>query len=50
VFSLMVGGNGYDQFYAGSNRLFSGGNDIMIGGRAANYFDCGPNGNGVILT
>ena len=45
----MVGGNGNDQFYAGSNRLFSGGNDIMIGGSGANYFDCGPNGNGVIL-
>jgi Ca2+-binding RTX toxin-like protein len=47
--TLMVGGNGNDQFYAGSNRLFSGGNDIMIGGSGANYFDCGPNGNGVIL-
>jgi hypothetical protein len=47
--TLMVGGNGNDQFYAGSNRLFSGGNDIMIGGSGANYFDCGPSGNGVIL-
>jgi Ca2+-binding RTX toxin-like protein len=26
-----------------SNRLFGGGNDIMIGGSGANYFDCGPN-------
>jgi hypothetical protein len=40
----MVGGNGNDQFYAGSNNLFDGGNDILIGGRGANYFDCGPNG------
>jgi hypothetical protein len=47
--TLMVGGNGNDQFYAGSNNLFDGGNDIMIGGSGANYFDCGPNGNGVIL-
>jgi Ca2+-binding RTX toxin-like protein len=41
--SLMVGGNGDDQFYGG------GGHDIMIGGGGTNYFDCGPNGNGVIL-
>jgi hypothetical protein len=47
--TLMVGGHGNDQFYAGSNNLFDGGNDIMIGGSGANYFDCGPNGNGVIL-
>jgi hypothetical protein len=47
--TLMVGGNGNDQFYAGSNNLFDGGNDIMIGGSGANYFDCGPNGNGAIL-
>ncbi len=47
--TLMVGGNGNDQFYAGSNNLFDGGGDIMIGGSGANYFDCGPNGNGVIL-
>ena len=47
--TLMVGGNGNDQFYAGSNNLFDGGNDIMIGGSGANYFDCGPSGNGVIL-
>ena len=47
--TLMVGGNGNDQFFAGSNNLFDGGNDIMIGGSGANYFDCGPNGNGIIL-
>ncbi len=47
--TLMVGGRGNDQFYAGSNNLFDGGGDIMIGGSGANYFDCGPNGNGVIL-
>jgi Ca2+-binding RTX toxin-like protein len=47
--TLMVGGRGNDQFYAGSNFLFDGGGDIMIGGSGANYFDCGPNGNGVIL-
>ncbi len=47
--TLMVGGRGNDQFYAGSNNLFSGGNDVMIGGSGANYFDCGANGNGVIL-
>jgi hypothetical protein len=47
--TLMVGGNGNDQFFAGSNNLFDGGGDIMIGGSGANYFDCGPNGNGVIL-
>jgi Ca2+-binding RTX toxin-like protein len=41
--SLMVGGKGDDQFYGG------GGHDIMIGGGGTNYFDCGPNGNGVIL-
>jgi len=41
--SLMVGGNGDDQFYGG------GGHDVMIGGGGTNYFDCGPNGNGVIL-
>jgi hypothetical protein len=41
--SLMVGGTGNDQFYAGS------GHDVMIGGGGANYFDCGLNGNGVIL-
>jgi hypothetical protein len=47
--TLMVGGHGNDQFFAGSNNLFDGGGDIMIGGSGANYFDCGPNGNGVIL-
>ena len=47
--TLMVGGRGNDQFYAGSNNLFDGGGDVMIGGSGANYFDCGPNGNGVIL-
>ncbi|MGC2571373.1 MAG: hypothetical protein WA364_07670, partial [Candidatus Nitrosopolaris sp.] len=47
--TLMVGGNGNDQFYAGSNNLFDGGGDIMIGGSGANYFDCGSNGNGIIL-
>jgi Ca2+-binding RTX toxin-like protein len=47
--TLMVGGRGNDQFYAGNNNLFDGGGDIMIGGSGANYFDCGPNGNGVIL-
>jgi RTX calcium-binding nonapeptide repeat (4 copies) len=41
--TLMVGGKGDDQFYAGS------GHDVMIGGGGANYFDCGPNGNAVIL-
>jgi hypothetical protein len=41
--TLMVGGKGNDQMYAGS------GHDIMIGGGGSNYFDCGPNGNGVIL-
>jgi Ca2+-binding RTX toxin-like protein len=41
--SLMVGGKGNDQFYAGS------GHDVMIGGGGANFFDCGLNGNGVIL-
>jgi len=41
--SLMVGGTGNDQFYAGS------GHDVMIGGGGANYFDCGPNGAGVLL-
>jgi len=41
--SLMVGGKGDDQFYGG------GGHDVMIGGGGTNYFDCGPNGNGVIL-
>ncbi len=41
--SLMVGGKGNDQFYAGS------GHDTMIGGGGANFFDCGLNGNGVIL-
>jgi hypothetical protein len=44
--TLMVGGDGIDQFYAGSNRMFSGGNDI---GSGAKYFDCGTNGNIVIL-
>ena len=47
--TLMVGGRGNDQFYAGSNNLFDGGGDVMIGGSGVNYFDCGPNGNGVIL-
>jgi hypothetical protein len=47
--TLMVGGNGNDQFFAGSNNLFDGGGDIMIGGSGANYFDCGSNGNGIIL-
>jgi hypothetical protein len=41
--SLMAGGKGNDQFYAGS------GHDTMIGGGGANFFDCGLNGNGVIL-
>jgi RTX calcium-binding nonapeptide repeat (4 copies) len=41
--TLMVGGKGDDQFYAGS------GNDMLIGGGGTNYFDCGPNGNAVIL-
>jgi Ca2+-binding RTX toxin-like protein len=41
--TLMVGGKGNDQFYAGSSH------DVMIGGGGANYFDCGINGNGVIL-
>jgi Ca2+-binding RTX toxin-like protein len=41
--SLMTGGKGNDQFYAGS------GHDVMIGGGGANFFDCGLNGNGVIL-
>ena len=47
--TLMVGGNGNDQFFAGNNFLFDGGGDIMIGGSGANYFDCGPGGNAVIL-
>ena len=41
--TLMVGGKGDDQFYAGS------GHDVMIGGGGTNYFDCGPNGNAIIL-
>jgi Ca2+-binding RTX toxin-like protein len=41
--TLMVGGKGSDQLYAGS------GHDMMVGGGGSNYFDCGPNGNGVIL-
>ena len=42
--TLMVGGKvGNDQFYGGT------GHDVMIGGTGANYFDCGLNGNGVIL-
>jgi RTX calcium-binding nonapeptide repeat (4 copies) len=41
--TFMVGGKGNDQFYGGS------GHDVMIGGGGANYFDCGSNGNGVIL-
>jgi hypothetical protein len=42
--TLLVGGKvGNDQFYGGT------GHDVMIGGRGANYFDCGLNGNGVIL-
>jgi Ca2+-binding RTX toxin-like protein len=41
--TLMVGGKGNDQFYAGFSH------DVMIGGGGANYFDCGPNGNGVVL-
>jgi len=42
--TIMVGGKvGNDQFYGGT------GHDVMIGGRGANYFDCGLNGNGVIL-
>ncbi|MGB6528443.1 MAG: hypothetical protein WBF33_10075, partial [Candidatus Nitrosopolaris sp.] len=44
VFCLMVGGKvGNDQFYGGT------GHDVMIGGRGANYFDCGLNGNALIL-
>jgi Ca2+-binding RTX toxin-like protein len=40
----MVGGKaGNDQFYSGT------GHDVMIGGRGANYFDCGLNSNGFIL-
>ena len=31
-----------------NSMLFDVGNDIMIGGSGANYFDCGPNGNGVL--
>jgi hypothetical protein len=41
--TLMVGGKGNDQLYAGS------GHDVMIGGGGSNYFDCGANGNGVIM-
>ena len=42
--TLMVGGKvGNDQFYGGT------GHDVMIGGRGANYFDCGLNGNALIL-
>jgi len=42
--TTMIGGKqGNDQFYGGI------GHDVMIGGRGANYFDCGLNGNGVIL-
>jgi hypothetical protein len=42
--TLMVGGKaGNDQFYGGT------GHDVMIGGRGVNYFDCGLNGNGLIL-
>ena len=41
--SLMVGGKGDDQLYGGT------GNDVMIGGGGTNYFDCGPNGNAIIL-
>ena len=42
--TTMIGGKqGNDQFYGGT------GHDVMIGGGGANYFDCGLNGNGVIL-
>jgi hypothetical protein len=42
--TLMVGGKvGNDQFYGGT------GHDVMMGGRGANYFDCGLNGNALIL-
>jgi Ca2+-binding RTX toxin-like protein len=41
--TLMVGGKGKDQMYAGS------GHDVMIGGGGSNYFDCGANGNGIIM-
>ena len=41
--SLMVGGKGDDQFYART------GNDMLIGGGGTNFFDCGANGNAVIL-
>jgi hypothetical protein len=42
--TIMVGGKiGNDQFYAGPGR------DVMIGGGGANYFDCGINGNALIL-
>ena len=42
--TIMVGGKvGNDQFYGGT------GHDVMIGGRGANYFDCGLNGNALIL-
>jgi hypothetical protein len=42
--TLMVGGKvGNDQFYGGT------GHDVIIGGRGANYFDCGLNGNALIL-
>jgi hemolysin type calcium-binding protein len=42
--TLMVGGKvGNDQFYGGT------GHDVMMGGRGANYFDCGLNGNALVL-
>jgi len=39
----MGGKVGNDQFYDGI------GHDVMIGGRGANCFDCGLNGNAIIL-
>lgn len=41
--NLIVGAKGNDQFFAGH------GHDIMVGRVGANFFDCGLNGNGVIL-
>ena len=40
----MAGGKGNNKFCA-----FGSGHDTMIGGGGANFFDCGLNGNGVIL-
>ena len=46
--TLMVGGRGNDQFMLDQITYLMG-DDVMIGGSGVNYFDCGPNGNGVIL-